>query len=1129
MDCLLKSCEKLTNPASSIEVSKLKEYGMVKLAPRDYQLQGITWLINCDSQGHGGLLCDEMGLGKTCQVICFILAISSQKSDATFLIVSPLSVIENWRCELQSIAPNIAFMTYIGDKATRHNLRSDYNKSISILLTTYELCINDEGFFKTLHWDYVIVDEGHRLKNSNTLLYSMLSETCLNIRFILTGTPVQNNLEELFNLLHFVAPNYFHRNLRSTFLTYFGNSDKNNETDEDMAKILRPFLLRRIKQNVLTDLPPRADILIYHSLNSLQTQIYRALLTRNADLFGSMINQHTNLRIHNRLHNLIIHLRKCVDHPYLFDGVEPEPFTLGEHLIQASSKLILLDLLLHFLYNPYNSENIEKPFKPSDSKPVHKVLVFSQMTRMLDIIQDYLTLRGYSYERLDGSVRGDDRFQAVKSFNDDQETFVFLLSTRAGGQGLNLVAADTVIFVDNDFNPQIDVQAAGRAHRIGQTKPVRIIRLVCRNTIEEAILFRAENKLKLAARVLNATDSKRQQENKDDKPFTFDELNNVLKFGLAKLLSNDVNNKNITESEMDNIKPNFVQILGETDKTTGQWLPIPPSTMNDNNLNSCGWVLLTNETFHHCEPSEADQEAVKKLQQDYELSKSKLKYTGLLNGDDEDDKLLLSENATTFKVSNSNFTKLNSSRKNLSLEEIEARNKKTAETKAKRETKRKEAEAKRIAARLEKKLSLWRSVSYKTFSVFRDESNEAKLNHYPNPKSHEDQINDDIDVESVFESDDFKDETREDTDETSAEIYYKIGDASEPLSIFSLTKSQRKIDGKPPYFVCTTVDDSGHWSNGGIFRTLRIRSNNQAKDAYELAGRMDDINLGDCLIVPVINSEYSSSSLSARKEIKTFDDYLANCDEITKSVGNDEWISNFCGLLVAQKHSNKTYSTGEAPDLQLDSLEKSLSALGMACSRLKSCSIHIPRLGHGTQTFTWYRIERLLRKHLVDHHRISVYVYYYRPGNTNSHISSNSPMVPVASSSSTSVKRKASSSPNKINYDQKLETIRPTKYLYNLFTGKSFYIDSFPYDNNIKNTNSDDNDDVKKLKRIITAYDGVVVSDLDSSVTHIIYVGEINQQLKSINKENCFQLSESWIWHSIKKRICLPESDYIIM
>ncbi|CAI2732022.1 unnamed protein product [Schistosoma spindalis] len=1100
MDHLIKSCESLVTPTCSIEFEKLVEFGLTGIIIREYQLQGINWLINCDSQSHGGLLCDEMGLGKTCQVICFILAISNWKSDATFLIVSPLSVIENWRCELQNIAPNVSFMTYIGDKGTRCNLRSNYNKSIKILLTTYELCINDEAFFKTFNWNYVIIDEGHRLKNFNTQLYSMLSETCLGIRFILTGTPVQNNLEELFNLLHFVAPNYFHGKLRSTFLTHFGNADNKDETDQDMAKILRPFLLRRIKQNVLTDLPPRADILIYHSLTGLQTQIYRALLTRNADLFQSVTGQHNNndLRIHNRLQNLIMNLRKCVNHPYLFDGIEPEPFTLGEHLIQTSSKLFLLDLLLQFLYNPNNS-NLDKSSYSSNSKPVHKVLIFSQMTRMLDIIQDYMTLRGYSYERLDGSVRGEDRFQAVKSFNEDQETFVFLLSTRAGGQGLNLVSADTVIFVDNDFNPQIDVQAAGRAHRIGQTKPVRIIRLVCRHTIEEAILSRAETKLKLATRVLNTTDLK-NLENKTDKPFTFDELNNVLKFGLAKLLKTTDNDVGNNDEDDKKVNLNFTQILGETDHETGHWLPVPPSTLNNGTLeeqiNSCGWVLLTNESFH-CEPSEADQEAVKKLQQDYELTKSKLRV--------EDDELLASENITGFNVSDSTFTKLNKHRKKLTPEEIEARNKNAAEIKAKREYKRKKYEAIRSAKRLERKLSLWQSVDYKTFSVFRDESIIAELNHYPHP-NHGDQL------ENVLDNDnDFRDEIKNTIPSeefpygTDAGIYYKIGDASEPLGIFSLMNDENKIDGTPPYFVCTTIDDSGHWSHGGIFRALDRRSNNQIKDAYELAGQMDDLNLGDCLIVPIENSENSLSSLSTEKEIKTFNDYLTNHhndnnnndDDNTKPIVHNHWLNNFCGLLVAQKHSTRTYSTGEAPDLQLNALEKSLCALGMACARLKSCSVHIPRLGHGTQAFTWYKIERLLRKHLVDHHHISVYVYYYRPVNKDNHHSSDSCTISTASCWSTStkepfksMKRKISSSENNINFNQNLETMQPAKYLYNLFTGKSFYIDSF------------------------------LVGNKD---------GNLNQRLKPIDKENCFQLSASWIWQSIKKRICLPESDYKII
>jgi len=165
--------------------------------------------------------------------------------------------------------------------------------------------------------------------------------------------------------------------------------------------------------------------------------------------------------------------------------VEPEPFELGEHLVDASGKLQVIDQLLVFL-----------------KARGHKVLMFSQMARMLDIIQDYLGYRGYSYERLDGSVRGEERYLAIQNFNETEETFIFLLSTRAGGQGLNLMSADTVIFVDNDFNPQNDLQAAARAHRIGQTRPVKVIRLVARSTVEEIVLKRADDKLKLTNTVI---------------------------------------------------------------------------------------------------------------------------------------------------------------------------------------------------------------------------------------------------------------------------------------------------------------------------------------------------------------------------------------------------------------------------------------------------------------------------------------------------------------------------------------------------------------------------------------------------------------------------------------------------
>nr|CAH8863454.1 unnamed protein product [Trichobilharzia regenti] len=1153
MDYLIKSVEELANPTCLIDAEKLKQCGLTGIVLREYQLQGINWLANCDSQKHGGLLCDEMGLGKTCQVICFILATRNEKPDATFLIVCPLSVIENWKCELENIAPGILFMTYIGDKLKRQDLRSNYNKSVKVILTTYELCINDEAFFSNIYWNYVIIDEGHRLKNCNTQLYAMLTSTCLGTRFILTGTPVQNNLGELFNLLHFVAPKYFRQQLYSTFVGYFTRTDESSEKskiDEDMAKVLRPFLLRRIKQNVLTDLPPRVDVLIYHSLTCLQTQIYRTLLTRNLELFVDTFVPQNDVRVCNRLNNLIMQLRKCVNHPYLFDGVEPEPFTLGEHLVNASAKLTLLDFLLAFLYNPHKSNNNNSTenstILPSDSKAVHKVLIFSQFTRMLDIIQDYLTLRGYSYERLDGSVRGEDRFHAINSFNKDRETFVFLLSTRAGGQGLNLVAADTIVFVDNDFNPQIDVQAAGRAHRIGQTKPVRVIRLVGRHTIEEAILARAETKLKLAARVLNASDANCGG-NQDDKRFTFDELNNVLKFGLAKLLksteedndevgnsqqvkhedadANNNNNNSVKIKSQDGggdiqskHQPNFTIILGETDPDTGHWLPLPSSASdmceNEDLNSSCDWVLLTDEPFH-CETTKADEEAVERLLKDYESSKSKPKIDSDIRGvrndnyDDDDDndvdgdddtELYMQEYNEKLKNPSSRFPQMSSRSKVLTPEEIETRRKKVAEMLAERQQKRMENKIKQRKARLEKKASMWQSVGYRTFSVFREESLEAESRHYPNPTGEEADDDEDIDGNTINECNELEyDDDHDENDAQSlnhrkphADIYYKIGDVTKPLSIFAKNQSRNddyNVDGNPPYFVCVSVDDSGKWGHGGIFRVLDTQCNGQIKNAYELAGQMDDLNLGDCLIIPVLDPD----NLSLReKKISTFDDCLnhhlneTTASSSSSSTSNDlHWSTNFCGLLVVQKHIRRNRSDfGVRSDLDLRALERCLSALGMTCARLKAGSVHIPRLGHGSQVFTWYAIERLLKKHLVDHYGISVYVYYYprnsrRSDSTQLNIQPTTPDSTAVSpplrnaSSKKGLKRNPKPQDNEVsdninsNDGKTPDVIRPAKHLRNLFTGKSFYLH-----NSSKGGDDDDDctEEMKKLKRIIITY-----------------------------------------------------------
>ncbi|XP_037530300.1 chromodomain-helicase-DNA-binding protein 1-like [Nematolebias whitei] len=296
------------------------------------------------------------------------------------------------------------------------------------------------------NWEVLVVDEAHRLKNQNSLLHKTLTTFSVCFRVLLTGTPVQNNLQELYSLLSFIQPSIFAPEDTDSFVDSYSNIQNRPAQAAELQSILEPFLLRRVKSEVAVDLPKKTELVVYHGMSALQKKYYKAILMKDMEAFG---NEHSS---QNRLLNILMNLRKCVDHPYLFDGVEPEPFEIGEHLIDASGKLFLLDSMLTFLH-----------------KGGHRILLFSQMTRMLDILQDYMEYKGYSYERLDGSVRGEERNLAVKNFS-SKEIFVFLLSTKAGGVGMNLTAADTVIFVDSDYNPQNDLQAAARCHRIGQNR-----------------------------------------------------------------------------------------------------------------------------------------------------------------------------------------------------------------------------------------------------------------------------------------------------------------------------------------------------------------------------------------------------------------------------------------------------------------------------------------------------------------------------------------------------------------------------------------------------------------------------------------------------------------------------------
>ncbi|KAJ3186102.1 Chromodomain-helicase-DNA-binding protein 1-like [Irineochytrium annulatum] len=501
---------------------------------RDYQLQGVQWMNSLYSHGLGGILADEMGLGKTLQAITFLIHLKSlSKHHGAVLVVVPLSVFKNWSEEFERFAgPALSVFGYIGTKDERAQLRKDLTEEIArnkdkldVFLTTFETAYSDADFIKTLRWKYLIVDEAHRLKNSKSALHTSLFALKVPHTLLLTGTPIQNNLKELGALLRFACRTVFVDEGDGGLATWFepagSTPDERKDLMHELQELIRPFLLRREKKDVLV-LPEMKESILYAPLTALQKKLYKSILTKDLGAFDLILMQ----------------LRKCCNHPYMFDGIEPEPFEAGAHLIEASGKLVLIDRLLTHLKRGGHRVLVGFLSLPLD---INRVLqMFSQMTFMLDILQDYLAYKGWSYERLDGSVRGEERFLAVRNFNggddaDEERAFVFLLSTRAGGVGLNLTSADTVIFVDSDFNPTMDQQAAARAHRIGQMKKVRIFRLLTEGSVEEVIYRRAKAKLLLGAEVMSGG-SRHAGATSSTPPAKSEEIISILRFGLDRII-----------------------------------------------------------------------------------------------------------------------------------------------------------------------------------------------------------------------------------------------------------------------------------------------------------------------------------------------------------------------------------------------------------------------------------------------------------------------------------------------------------------------------------------------------------------------------------------------------------------
>jgi len=505
-------------------------------ALRDYQIDGVNWLSSCWYKQQGSILADEMGLGKTVQIVAYLEHLwRVEKCPGPFLVVIPLSTVAHWKRELEGWT-DMKYCIYHDRQREWRDVMREYEwyyeerprtfefLKFNVLVTTYDTLISDFDIIEEIPFRSTIVDEAHRLRNQKGKLLEVMKslhdraeeEYNFQHRILITGTPLQNNMDELWTLLNFVDPDVFDN--QYDFDYEYGNL-QDAETVANLQAIISPYMLRRVKEDVAKDIPRKEETVIDVELTSIQRLYYRAIFENN----HAVLSQKTGGKT-LKMQNVQMELRKCCNHPFLLEGVEvsveegelQKTLNGDDHgLIATSGKMVLLDKLL-----------------PKLRKEGHKVLIFSQMVRMLDVISDYCTFREFEHEMLDGRISGADRQKSIDRYNNEEDSFIFLLSTRAGGVGINLTAADTVIIFDSDWNPQNDVQAQARCHRIGQTKDVMIYRLITARSFEQEMFDRASKKLGLEQAVLGTF----QAEDGDGMP-SASEMEKLLKQGAYAMMN----------------------------------------------------------------------------------------------------------------------------------------------------------------------------------------------------------------------------------------------------------------------------------------------------------------------------------------------------------------------------------------------------------------------------------------------------------------------------------------------------------------------------------------------------------------------------------------------------------------
>lgn len=525
-----------------------------------------------------------MGLGKTLQTLSFFQSLKEQaepiQPPSPHLIVCPLSVLKTWTNEAVNFAPGLKLVKFHGSTSERTAAKAqlrDSSKSnsgiIDCVLTTYETVVSESSWLSRVRWTYVVLDEGHRIKNSKTEMAKACQKLKGHNKIMLTGyvmtipvscttfhrwifcrlhqtifmqpltgslcrTPIQNNLEELWSLLHWLYPQVFDDKSKDSFRAAFDLSrgDANMTFMQHCHALLQKIMLRRTKDSpgVNLNLAPKHEIYLHASLSHTQREWYRRLITRAGDdLVQDILHSSgTEKSVEGaanasskstwaKFNNLLMQLRMVTVHPYLISGAQPDPYVLGDHVVSTSSKFIILSKLVDDLV-------IAKR---------QKILIFSGFIDALNACEDMLHLKGgdgtvFKYCRFDGRTKTAQRSKALRLFNDSTEDYrVMLLSTRAGSLGLNLQAARSIVMLDQDFNPQVTLQAMARSHRIGQTEEVTVYNIICSGTVEEQILTRVHKKLYLATKVSGLPDN----DVVDESTLTTSALRSILFWGTQAL------------------------------------------------------------------------------------------------------------------------------------------------------------------------------------------------------------------------------------------------------------------------------------------------------------------------------------------------------------------------------------------------------------------------------------------------------------------------------------------------------------------------------------------------------------------------------------------------------------------